>query len=590
MSPFENWNVTTSYSIAAPLFKPADGLANGLSINGIRGTNRVQSYVIGRVAPGSGGSVASLWLQLNSQQANDTTSLAVKCSTRPPSPTVIPKDAIVAMRWDTETSEMLIEVSHDQGAVEITIGALEPLLMMSLKTDDSAETTSSNPAFEVVWNSPFEGCTKCPNPNAQLSAKTAAEFHITANDGMAFAGSKIALLYELTGAFPALRGDYIAGSIPCWADGASADNCTLRPFANISVVRNGGVPQAADVQAVANKTASALLADSRVPANFSGLLVLDFEAWRPLSADNDALYSPLSTGGYTLSLYTQYGRQLVQQQHPSWDDARITVAAIQQFDAAAQAVFTAALVACKLTRPHARVGYYGFPGMISPIDTHPASFAGTELLWLWRQLDVLIPSDYLWAPQFTSRQPARARVNVEMSLHLADLVLNATGRRPAVFPYVWIWPRGVGSWPWKNTSNYTGGARGADLAASIEVPAAMGADGVILWGSSAGVDSRSVSHYVNNSCVLCENIQDYLTSAAGPVMAECVEEREKCAVAECSGHGRCASQFDVGDAVGICKRWRGKSTCVCSTGWSGLDCATRTNGTRVRMWCDECDF
>ena len=267
-------------------------------------------------------------------------------------------------------------------------------------------------------------------------------------------------------------------------------------------------------------------------------------------------------------------------------------------------MFTAVILACKLTRPHARVGFYGkhtrifldfvprdiserllvfsgFPGMISPIDTHPASFAGSELLWLWRQLDVLIPSDYLWSPQFNGREPERAKVNVQMSMHLADLVLNATGRRPAVYPYVWIWPRAVGHFPWSNTSNQTGGPRGEALAAALEVPAAMGADGVILWGSSAGADFRSVSRYVNSSCVLCKNIQGYLTSVAGPVMKECVAERQKCAAALCSGHGRCASQFDTDDAVGVCKKWEGVSNCVCSEGWTGADCARRTNGTRV---------
>lgn len=72
----------------------------------------------------------------------------------------------------------------------------------------------------------------------------------------------------------------------------------------------------------------------------------------------------------------------------------------------------------------------------------------------------------------------RAKVNVEMSLHLADLVQNQTGRRPAVMPYIWLWPSG--------TANATSGygnkpAKGLDLAASVQVPAAMGADGVILW-------------------------------------------------------------------------------------------------------------
>jgi hypothetical protein len=82
-------------------------------------------------------------------------------------------------------------------------------------------------------------------------------------------------------------------------------------------------------------------------------------------------------------------------------------------------------------------------------------FAGTELLWLWRQLDVLTPSSYLWSPQFSGKDTegtpaARAAVNVRMAMDLAELVRNTTGRRPAVMPYIWIWPRAVGSFPWLN--------------------------------------------------------------------------------------------------------------------------------------------
>jgi hypothetical protein len=132
-----------------------------------------------------------------------------------------------------------------------------------------------------------------------------------------------------------------------------------------------------------------------------------------------------------------------------------------------------------------------------------------------------------------------------------------------------------------NTSNYTGGARGPDLTASVAVPAALGADGVILWGSSAGADFRALGPHppVNSSCVLCRNIQDYVTATAGPLMAECVAERRKCAAALCSGNGRCASTLAAHAAAGVCKRWAGVSSCVCSTGWAGKDCATSTNGT-----------
>ena len=297
----------------------------------------------------------------------------------------------------------------------------------------------------MLWNSPFDGCLQCSSP--QLSAQTAAKFSITANQDMAFVGDKIALNYAITAAFPGLRGVY-SGATPCWALEADKTNCSYTPWTNITVVKNGGkqqtwrtvlnlfppctacrtqrshveccgsctsgVPQAADVQAVAAHAAAVLTGDPRMHSNFSGLLVLDFEAWRPVSADNDALYS---AAGYTLSLYTQYGRQLVQEQHPEWDMERVTAAAIQQFDAAAETMVTAALVACKLILPHAKItlckqrprspppmvpfvcwsgwalcgGFQqthrdvslplfadGFPGMISPIDTHPASFAGNH--------------------------------------------------------------------------------------------------------------------------------------------------------------------------------------------------------------------
>jgi hypothetical protein len=44
--------------------------------------------------------------------------------------------------------------------------------------------------------------------------------------------------------------------------------------------------------------------------------------------------------------------------------------------------------------------------------------------------------------------------------------------RPDILTYVWLWP---GAKP----------VSAAQLTASLRVPAAMGADGVILWGSSS---------------------------------------------------------------------------------------------------------
>ena len=112
------------------------------------------------------------------------------------------------------------------------------------------------------------------------------------------------------GIWPTLRGDY-TGATPCWAEAATPDNCTYTPFTNISVAKNGGVPQAADIDAHAASVA-ANVAEKIPDAAFSGLLILDFEGWRPAAADNDAVYPE----GYTLSKYTQHSRSLVRVSHP----------------------------------------------------------------------------------------------------------------------------------------------------------------------------------------------------------------------------------------------------------------------------------
>ena len=77
------------------------------------------------------------------------------------------------------------------------------------------------------------------------------------------------------------------------------------------MAKNGGVPQAADIDAHAASVAANVAA--KIPdAAFSGLLILDFEGWRPAAADNDAVYPE----GYTLSKYTQHSRSLVRLSNP----------------------------------------------------------------------------------------------------------------------------------------------------------------------------------------------------------------------------------------------------------------------------------
>ena len=82
-------------------------------------------------------------------------------------------------------------------------------------------------AFRVFWNSPFSACQACADPGSRLGPATLKEFGITANPGLSFVGSQIAMLYG-PGLWPTLSGDYTRRT-PCWVAEAVPGNCTWAP-------------------------------------------------------------------------------------------------------------------------------------------------------------------------------------------------------------------------------------------------------------------------------------------------------------------------------------------------------------------------
>lgn len=103
----------------------------------------------------------------------------------------------------------------------------------------------------------------------------------------------------------------------------------------------------------------------------------------------------------------------------------------------------------------------------------------------------------------------------------AALVNNKNKNRPAVMPYARGFV-GKGGLPFSKDT----------LATQIQLAAGLGAEGVILWGSS--------SDYHGGGCAM---IEQQLKSFAGATVEKCILNREACASEHCSGHGRCV---DVG--------------------------------------------
>jgi hypothetical protein len=148
------------------------------------------------------------------------------------------------------------------------------------------------------------------------------------------------------------------------------------------------------------------------------------------------------------------------------------------------------------------------------------------------------------------RSAAATASSVNNSLIAAAMVEAAGGPRPDIMTYVWLWPDA------KPVSH-------EQLVASIAVPASLGGDGIIMWGSSS---DAHVDGYA-------QTITQFLQSDAGPMIKRCAANVVQCRAALCNGHGRC-SYYDAAAPDAGC---RGPSpadavTCLCDAGWHGKQC------------------
>lgn len=235
----------------------------------------------------------------------------------------------------------------------------------------------------------------------------------------------------------------------------------------------------------------------------------------------------------------------------------VALEAARRFDAGAQAIFTATVREVKRLRPHARVGFY------SQGINQPSAGAGEDnrLLWLWEEVDVLCPSIYPRTHPFNATAEASfVNSTVSEAVRAARLVKQLRDSRgdtrppPAVMPYA----RALVS---------EGGVpltRG-QLACAIQISAGVGADGVILWGSSGD--------YKN--CTDCGVVAKELETVAGPLISTCSANRDACAAQRCNGHGRCVDYTRFDELLTTCatkSTFGSPLTCRCDPGYGGAAC------------------
>lgn len=342
-----------------------------------------------------------------------------------------------------------------------------------------------NKPFITIWNGDTSDCLKSYGVDVDVSV-----FDVIANKEQIFQGPNMTIFYS-----------WQLGTYPYYTS-------TGEPVF-------GGLPQNASL--VTHLTHAFQDFKAAIPEpDFSGLAVIDWEAWRPRWAFN----------WDSKDIYRQRSMALVQAEHPDWPETSVETVAQDQFQEAAEAWMAGTLQLGQVLRPHGLWGYYGFPDcynhdFLSPNYTGQCSIEirnqNDELGWLWNQSSALYPSVYLPAALMgTGKSQLYVRHRVQEAFRVAT-----ASRDPHVpiLPYVQIF--------YEMTDHLV---PLEELEYSLGESAAQGAAGVVVWVSSEETKTKES----------CQVVKEYVDSTLGPFIVNVTGAALLCSEALCSSHGRCA--------------------------------------------------
>lgn len=352
----------------------------------------------------------------------------------------------------------------------------------------------SNRPFITVWNGDTHWCLTEYGVDVDVSV-----FDVVANKEQSFQGSNMTIFYrEELGTYPY----YTPTGEPVF----------------------GGLPQNASLVTHLAHTFQDIKAAMPEP-DFSGLAVIDWEAWRPRWAFN----------WDSKDIYRQRSMELVQAEHPDWPETLVEAAAKNQFQEAAEAWMAGTLQLGQVLRPRGLWGYYGFPDCYNN-DFLSLNYTGQcpvfvrdqndQLGWLWNQSYALYPSIYLPAALMgTGKSQMYVRHRVQEALRVA--IVSRDPHVP-VMPYVQIF---------YEMTDYLLPLE--ELEHSLGESAAQGVAGAVLWLSSDKTSTKES----------CQAIKAYMDSTLGPFIVNVTSAALLCSEALCSGHGRCVRHPSYPEAL-----------------------------------------
>ncbi|XP_055974462.1 hyaluronidase PH-20-like [Sorex fumeus] len=350
----------------------------------------------------------------------------------------------------------------------------------------SASPIIPNTSYILAWNVPTEKCPKEYNVTINLSIYSFVGYPTKSNTGQ-----NVTIFY--------------------------VDRLGLYPHINMTskVHVNGGIPQCGNLTVHLEEASKNI--EKYIKNDSVGLAVIDWEDWRPLWDRNWG----------SKNIYRNKSIELVMQNNNSLNLHDATQIAMKEFESAAKDFMLKTLKLGKLLRPKNYWGFYLFPDCYNhqyrEIEYNGSCFdiektRNDQLYWLWNESTALYPSIYL--NKNLSSNPLAA-LFARNRVQEAIRVSTKRGVENPLPVFVYVRPDFTDA-PGEFLSEY-------DLMNTIGESIALGASGIIVWGSLNFSESKPS----------CNNLTDYLNNVLNPYLLNVTRAAERCSQVLCSGQGIC---------------------------------------------------
>ncbi|XP_055974430.1 hyaluronidase PH-20-like [Sorex fumeus] len=278
----------------------------------------------------------------------------------------------------------------------------------------------------------------------------------------------------------------------------------------------GAIPQLGNINTHLEKAQKDIV--HYLPRDALGLAIISWETWNPLWIRN-------ILNNY---VYRVKSIQLVKQKNPQLGDTEAEAVAKEEFEQAAREFMVRTLQLGRRLRPNNFWGFFHFPDCYNHNYHNNKNYTGScpeidkqrnnDLIWLWNESTALYPDLYLTTDLKENPKAAlfsRNRVNEAIRI---SKVSNSSNPLPV---FVYVRPVFI--------DKITEYLSEIDLVNTIGETYALGASGIVIWGSF------KISH----SMIACKNLKAFQTQTLSRYIINVTLAAKMCHQALCQDQGLC---------------------------------------------------